>query len=175
MTENEKIEPLEKIGKEVMDRYNKHPSGWRFLSDAHNNMLALGPKHGYRLKIMPITPTQTTGAGAKVKLKPKTRDKLQKLPPWGLRPLSKAEVRKLLLASIKDRNATGKISNKLLKRDPVPFKKSEEHNLLGPTASHQDLNSIIKGQAKLERKLKHKTHELFKKQYPNRAGEHTYT
>lgn len=175
MTENEKIKPLEKIGKEVIDRYNKHPSGWRFLHDAHHNILALGPKRGYRLKILPVTPRESTGVGTRVNLEPDTRKQLRKLPPWGLRPISEEEVRKLLLASMKNEQVPRKTSKKLMERDPVAFKESDEHNLLGPATAHQNLNSIIKGQEKLERKLKQETYDLFKQQYPQRAGKHTYT
>lgn len=175
MTENKKIKPLEKIGKEVIERYNKHPSGWRFLHDAHHNILALGPRRGYRLKIMPITPKKSTGVGVKVNLESSTREEVQKLPPWGLRPISETEVRKLLLASMKNKQIPRKISKRLMERKPVPFKDKEEHNLLGPIAFPRDLNSIIKGQKKLERRLKRETYELFKQRYPRRAGKNTYT
>ena len=56
-------EPIEPLISKIMNQYNKDPEGWSILIDQNLNVLIMGPKVGYRLKLIPLNLQEYTGVG----------------------------------------------------------------------------------------------------------------
>jgi hypothetical protein len=55
------IEPIKSLMNEIMSQYNGRPIDWNVLTDYKGNVLILGPKEGYMLKMVSINPKKYTG------------------------------------------------------------------------------------------------------------------
>lgn len=156
-----------------MAQYNRSPGGWFALSDRKGNVLILGPQSAYGLRFIPLDPQRYTGVGVQVTTPVGLRKTLREFPPYGFRPLSKADVRQLQEVL----NRFGAVPNALMMRllgtEPVAMDRLNELRprgvLSGPVAFTPSLNTIVKGQEELERKLEMKAYKLFKRKYPTRA------
>jgi len=154
-----------------MSQYNKHPEGWKVLSDQKGNVLIHGPRNAYRLKLIPLSPEAYTGVGAKLNNVKEMQKLTKRGPPFGLRPLSQAETKELLTSS---QQGQAEVISKLLEAKPLSagsiFKKKPTAILSGPIISHPNLSAISKSQKELESKLAIDANRLFRKKYPGRAA-----
>ena len=165
-------EPIDLLANKILTRYNKQPLGWNVLRDFKGNVLIIGPKEGYMLKLIAINPQEYTGVGMKIR-SPKRIQKLVKgAPQYGYRPLPNTQAKELL-NSFQNTEKQNRIISEILERKPVPtweFKKKKPKLILnGPIMTHPDLSTISKSQRKLDLKLRHEAQKIFKKKYPQRA------
>ena len=165
-------EPIDSLSHKIIKRYNKQPLGWTVLRDFKGNVLIIGPKEGYMLKLVTINPQEYTGVGMKIK-SPRHIQKLVKgAPQYGYRPLPNRQAKELL-NSFQNIEKQNKIISEVLERQPIPTweieKKKPSLILNGPILAHPDLSAISKSQRKLDLKLKIEAQKLFKKKYPHRA------
>ncbi|MEJ2241237.1 MAG: hypothetical protein P8Y18_03725 [Candidatus Bathyarchaeota archaeon] len=167
------IEPIESLMPKIFKRYNDLPVGWNILRDYKGNLLIIGPNEGYMLKIVPITPQESTGVGIKVESTNQIRRIIAGAPSYGFRPLSTQQTEKLVKSFQQGKNQN-KLLSKLLEKNPVSIpelnKEKPESILGGPLINHPDLSTISKGQRQLEAKLKIESMKLFKMKYPQRAS-----
>ena len=168
------VEPIESVMRRIMDQYNKKPEGWSVLTDHKGNVLVLGSRMGYRLKLIPLNPQEYTGVGIRIGGLKEMREVVEGVPSYGLRPLSGMETKKLL-STIHQRGAVrNKLIKKLLGITPVPtweLQKKETKTVLGgPVIVHPNLSAISKSQRELEMKLAVEADKLFRKKYPGRAA-----
>lgn len=167
------IEPLERVTKEIMRRYNKKPEAWSVLADTRGNIIVLGPTLGYRLKFIALGPHKYTGVGAKVKNVKKLRDIVEGTPPYGFRPLSKNKIDVLFTALRRKGKLERRMVAELLEPKPIStgrlMKIKPRAILSGPVITHPDLSSISWRQRELERKLALEAEKLFRKRHPLRA------
>lgn len=166
-------EPIESLMNEIMLRYNRKPEGWKVLTDHKGNVLILGPKAGYRLKLVPLNPQDYIGVGVKIGGAKEVRRIVEGVPSYGFRPLSGKEI-KLLFSTIHQKSTIqNRLVKKLLSMKPVPTwqlqKNKPEAVLAGPVVTHPNLSAISKSQRKLEKKLAVEAYKLFRKKYPGRA------
>jgi len=167
-------EPIESLMRRIIDQYNKKPEGWSVLTDHKGNVLVLGPRMGYRLKLIPLNPQEYTGVGVSIGDAKEIRKVVEGVPSYGFRPLSGMETKKLL-STIHQRDA---VQNRLIKEllgiKPVPtweLQKKETKTVLGgPVITHPNLSAISKSQRELEVKLAVEAYKLFRKKYPGRAA-----
>lgn len=153
--------------KEIINRYNRCPKGWRFVSDYRGNAIIIGPDVGYQLKLMMINPNESIGVGAKLEnfetIKGMTKTEFDA----GFRILDESALRTL---------ASGDFSAdfllKLLERDPSPLSELNRGKAVlgGPFLSHPDIRTISKSQQELEEKLAMELNKLFRTKYPHRAN-----
>lgn len=168
------VEPIESVMRRIIDQYNKKTEGWSVLTDHKGNVLVLGPRMGYRLKLIPLNPQEYTGVGVRIGGTKEMRKVVEGVPSYGFRPLSGIETKKLL-SNIHQR---GTVQNRLLKKlmgiNPVPTwelqKKETKIVLGGPVIAHPNLSAISKSQRELEVKLAVEADKLFRKKYPGRAA-----
>lgn len=155
----------------IMSQYNKHPEGWKVLSDQKGNVLIFGPRNAYRLKLIPLNPEEFIGVGAKLNNVREVKRLEKRGPPFGLRPLSHAETRELLTSG---QQGQAKMISKLLETRPLPveniFKKKPNAILSGPIIRYPNLSAISKSQKELESKLTIDANRLFRKRHPGRAA-----
>jgi len=166
------IEPVHTLSNKIIKRYNKQPVGWTVLRDFKGNILIIGPKEGYMLKLVTINPQEYTGVGMKIK-SPRHLQKLVKgAPLYGYRPLPNTKAKELI-TSFNNTEKQYKIISEILEKNPISTweleKKKPSLILNGPILSHPDLSTISKSQRKLDLKLKIEAQKLFKKKYPHRA------
>jgi hypothetical protein len=165
-------EPVELLANKIMDRYNKHPVGWRVLRDFRGNVLVTGPKEGYMLKIIMINPQEYTGIGVKIDKPRELRALVEGAPLFGYRPLTNVQTRELL-ASFRQRERQNRIISEILEREPGPMLEMDKNRmdaiLSGPIIAHPDLSAISKSQRELELKLRIGAEKLFREKYPHRA------
>jgi hypothetical protein len=156
-----------------MNQYNKKPEGWTVLTDHKGNVLVLGPKTGYRLKLIPLNPQEYTGVGIEIDGPKEKRRVAEGVPSYGFRPLSNTETEELLNTA-HQRYTLNKLINKLLEIKPVPTgelkKKKPKAVLSGPVITHPNLSAISNSQKELESKLAVEADKLFRKKYPGRAA-----
>ena len=165
-------EPIESLMPRILNRYNRKPSGWMVLTDSHRNVLVLGPKIGYRLKLVQLNPRQFTGVGVKIKNTRRIRKQVEGGPSYGFRPLSSSAVEQLIVSG-----DSGRIPNELLNDffnlSPVPLgdinKTRPKAILSGPVLVHPNLNVLSTSQKKLEAKLSLEADKLFRTKYSYRA------
>lgn len=167
-------EPIESLMSKIMDRYNKRPQGWKVLTDHKGNVLILGPKAGYRLRLVPLNPKEYTGVGTKIDKAGKIRNAVEGFPSYGFRPLSNKQT-KLLFSTVRQKGTIhNRLVNKLLGRNPVPTWQLQQNRpkavLTGPVISQPTLKNISKSQRKLEEKLTAEAYKLFRKRHPGRAA-----
>jgi len=166
-----RTQPIESLMNRIMSQYNKHPEGWKVLSDQKGNVLIYGPRNAYRLKLIPLSPEAYTGVGAKLNNVKEMQKLTKRGPPFGLRPLSQAETKELLTSS---QQGQAEVISKLLEAKPLPvgsiFKKKPTAILSGPIISHPNLSAISKSQKELESKLAIDANRLFRKRHPGRAA-----
>ena len=168
-----KTESFESLMRRVMDAYNKHPKGWNVLADPKGNVLILGRKEGYRMKLIPLNPYEHTGVGVRIKVGEELRGLLTDAPSYGFRPLPPTVMQALVREA-----GRGTVSNALAKRllsiQPRPSWNVRDEDtmavLRGPVISHPDLSAISKGQRELDAKLAKAGNELFRRRHPQRAA-----
>ena len=166
------VEPVEILMARILRQYNNKPEGWNVLTDSKGNVLVLGPKAGYRLKLISLNPVEYTGVGMKIKRLNDVRKAISSEPSYGFRPLAKDVVRELL--NYKSQSRQNAMIYELLKQKPVSTGEIEKRKpraiLGGPIIAHPDLNIISDNQRKLEAKLALEADKLFKRKYPGRAA-----
>ena len=166
-------EPLERITKKIMDRYNRKPEGWNVLTDRRGNILVLGPKSSYMLRLISLGPDRYIGVGAKVGGLEKMRGMVEGTPPYGFRPLSKRKTQVLLTALQRKGRLEKATVKEILGSKPLSTPEIMERRphavLSGPVIAHPDLGSISQRQRELERKLALEAFRLFRKRHPLRA------
>jgi len=168
------IEPVDSLMRKILALYDRNPSGWSVLSDHRGNVLVLGPELGFRLRLVPLNPREYTGVGVQLTDIAELQKSLKGFPSYGLRPMSKSDVKQLFNALSHFGTVPKMLVRRLLKVEPVPswqlnrFKPGAILN--GPVAFSLNLNKIVKGQAELERKLEAEAYKLFRKKYPTRAS-----
>lgn len=166
-------EPLERITKRIMDRYNRRPEGWNVLTDRRGNILVLGPRSSYMLRVIPLGPDRYTGVGARVGGLEKMRGMVDGSPPYGFRPLSKRKTQFLLT----ELQTKGRLEKAMVKEilgskplsTPEIMERRPHAVLSGPVIAYSDLGSISQRQRELERKLTLEADKLFRKRHPLRA------
>lgn len=166
-----RTQPIESLMQSIMRQYNKHPEGWKVLSDQKGNVLIYGPRNAYRLKLIPLSPEAYTGVGAKLNNVKEMQNLKKGGSPFGLRPLSQATTKELLTSS---QQGQAEAISKILEAKPLPigniFKKKPTAILSGPIISHPNLSAISKSQKKLGSKLSLDAIRLFRKKHPRRAA-----
>lgn len=166
-------EPIESLVSRIMKQYDKKPEGWTVLTDHKGNVLVLGPKIGYRLKLIPLNPQEYTGVGIKIAGLREMRRVVEGVPSYGFRPLSSVETEELL-NTVHQGYIQSKLINKFLEMKPVSTgelkKKRPKAVLSGPVIAHSNLGAISKSQRELEAKLAVEADKLFRKKYPQRAA-----
>jgi hypothetical protein len=166
------VEPVETLMTRILRQYNNKPEGWNVLTDSKGNVLVLGPRTGYRLKLISLNPVEYTGVGMKINRLNEVRKALSSEPSYGFRPLAKDVIGELL--NNKSQSRQNAIIYELLKKNPVSTREIERRKpraiLGGPIISHPDLNIISSNQRKLEAKLSLEADKLFKRKYPGRAA-----
>jgi hypothetical protein len=166
------IEPIESILNKIMRRYDGRPTDWNVLIDYKGNVLVLGPKEGYMLKMVSINPEKQIGVGIKLDSPNEMRRLVDGGPSWGFRPLSAIHTKELLNGFRHAEKRKGLVSE-ILKRKPVSTlelkRKRPKAVLSGPFIRYPDLSDISTSQKELELKLKIEAEKLFRKKYPYRA------
>ena len=89
-------QPIDSLSKKIINRYNKQPVGWSILRDLKGNVLIVGPKKGYMLKVITINPQEYTGVGMEIENPNDIRTLLKGAPQYGYRPLRKGQAKELL-------------------------------------------------------------------------------
>jgi|YelNatPaOPRAMG01_1025707.scaffolds.fasta_scaffold03505_4 hypothetical protein len=166
--------PLEELMKEVLDRYNKRPQGWRVIADQKGNVIVQGPNVIYRVKLLPLSPVEYTGVGVEMSGLESLNVWDKGVPPYGFRPLVGDDVLQFLKALQRGDHMKLEFIRRLLDREPVPTWELTGRGLggilSGPIISHPDLSSISREQQELDRKLLLEVNRLFWKRQPFRAG-----
>jgi len=111
--------PVELLANKIMGRYNKQPVGWTVLRDFKGNVLVIGPKEGYMLKIITINPQEYTGIGVKIDSPRELRTLVDGSPAFGYRPLTNMQAEELL-NSFRHRERQNRLISEILERKPVP-------------------------------------------------------
>lgn len=167
------IEPIESLMGKIRERYDRKPEGWNVLIDGKGNMLVIGPKFSYRLKLIPLNPQEYTGVGVRIEGLEKIRGVMEEVPSYGFRPLSPGETKELL-KTVQRGAVQNKLIKKLLRVKPVPTWELKEKRakayLGGPIIAHPNLSTISKSQRELESRLNVEADKLFRKKYPGRAA-----
>jgi len=168
------VEPIESLMRRIIDQYNKKPEGWSVLTDHKGNVLVLGSRMGYRLKLIALNPQEYTGVGVRISGTKQMRKVVEGVPSYGFRPLSGMDTKKLL-STIHQRSAVqNRVIKKLLDINPVStwelHKKETKTVLGGPVITHPNLSAISKSQRELEVKLAVEADKLFRNKYPGRAA-----
>ena len=168
------VEPIESLTNKIMDRYNRKSEGWAVLTDYKGNVLVLGPRVGYRLKLIPLNPYEYTGVGIEIGGLEEMRRVVEGIPSYGFRPLSAGETEELFNAVHRDDVIQNKLIKKLLGMKPVPPGELQKEGLKailsGPVIAHPDLNAISKSQRELDVRLATEAAKLFREKYPHRAA-----
>lgn len=167
-------EPIESLMNNILKRYNRKPEGWNVLIDGRGNVLIIGPKVGYRLKLITLNPQEYTGVGTKIEGLEEMRRILKGIPSYGFRPLSTKETKELF-NTVHNRDAVqNKLIKELLGMKPVPTWELQEKRtkafLSGPIITHPNLSAISERQRELEARLSIEADKLFRKKFPRRAG-----
>lgn len=162
------IEPIERVAKEILNKYNRNPKGWVYLRDK-NSILIIGPEESYRLELIPLNPFEHIGVGTKVKITEEAKKISRDTPSFGWRPFSDKAIERILTTAIKNRGLLPKsIVKRILGVKPTPLNKIEGRSIVGPIV-YSNFREIIKGQRELDLKLEREAQKLFRKRYPERA------
>ena len=143
------------------------------MVDFKGNVLVIGPKEGYRLKMISLNPHQYTGVGIKLDDAETLQRLVEGTPSYGLRLLSRKQAT-ALLKRFHERNFQNKVVRDVLATKPVATWELEAKKpkafLSGPIIAHPDLATISSSQRKLEARLAAEANTLFRRKYPHRAA-----
>lgn len=158
---------IEEFLKEIVNRYNKCPKGWRFVSDYRGNAIVIGPDVGYQLKLMMINPNESIGVGTKITNFETIKEMTKTEFDAGFRIMDESALKTLISG-----NFSIDFILKLLERDPSPLSELNKGKAIlgGPFLSHPDIRMISKSQQELEEKLAMELNKLFRMKYPHRAN-----
>jgi len=169
-----RTKPIELVLREIMKQYNEVPDGWNVLADHSGNILVMGPDSSFWLRTVSLSPYSYIGVGVEVDRSRRIERIVEGTPPYGLRPLSKSEAKRLLDSFRGKSESQGKIIEELLSVKPASAQDIEERNpeavISGPILGHPDLGAISSKQRELERRLAVEADRLFRERYPMRAG-----
>jgi len=167
-------EPIEVMLSKILQQYNKSPEGWNVISDHRGNIIVLGPKTNYWLRLVPISPNNYAGTGIQIDGSSKIEQIVKDTPHYGLRPLSRRDLSRLLRTFQSESRVHSDLIEKMLKKRPEAMRDINKIRpravLSGPILAHPDLSAISRGQRELERKLKMEAEKLFRERYPSRAS-----
>lgn len=163
--------PIEDILKTLLEKYNKNPRGWSILVDPQGNIIVLGPKVAYRLKVIPLGPAQFTGVGVAIEDVDEIKSLIKGVPSFGVRPLTSAHLKMIEKELLEKGTISWETLRKLTKAEPVPLNKAlGSLALIGPELhTTRPLSEIIKGQRELDLLLQREANKLFREKYPHRA------
>lgn len=168
------IKPLDQITRRILEQYDKSPEGWSVLSDSKGNVIILGPRSRYRLKLIPLSPNEYTGVGVGMEKSERITRMVEGASPFGFRPVSRQEAKELFGAMSQAGRVDRRVIQGLLGRRPISIKEimeiKPETLLGGPVIAHPDLSSISRRQRELDEKLAREAEKLFRRKYPLRAG-----
>ncbi len=136
------------------------------------NMLVLGPKTGYKLRLILLNPKEYTGIGVKINGLEEIRKTLKGIPSYGFRPLTGYRTKRLLDSIHQEGLIKENIVRELFRIKPVPTQELQgrtESIVSGPIITHPDLSTVSKSQRELEVRLTTEAERLFRMKYPSRA------
>ncbi|MBD3405965.1 MAG: hypothetical protein GF411_07555 [Candidatus Lokiarchaeota archaeon] len=167
------VEPVEDLFPRILEKFNEHPRGWRVLSTPHGEMLFVGTDTSFQVKAIPLGPKKFTGAGMEISSPRKVIDTLRRTPEYGLRPLKRVDLQKLM-ASMENPSLTSEHLQEIIQRAPIaPHEINPELEnpfLTGPVLTRPDLSSISTEIGTSQKRLDEYARENFRKRYPMRAG-----
>ncbi len=170
--ENE-VEPAEEILDRIMQQYAVEPHGWHVISTPTGDMLVLGPRSSFQLKLITLGPTEFTGVGVELASSPKSISPIRSAPSFGLRALSTGDLDHLVRAIHGDSESIGEAKSILERRPLSPSEieqKNIDHILSGPIFTRPDLDSLDSTISSLKQKLTSSAQDRFRKKYPLRSG-----
>ncbi|MEJ5292999.1 MAG: hypothetical protein WHS82_05295 [Candidatus Methanosuratincola sp.] len=162
----------DEIIREIIEKYNKKPLGWKMASDLRGNAIVVGPDSGYRLKMMMISPSENIGFGARFEPKD-VETSIATGYSFGFRPLPSDLFEKMLEGKLSGSGDRQNIIGKILESDPVPLNRigPDAAGILGgPFLHHPDLRAVSKAQQELDERLRIEVEREFIRRYPLRAS-----
>lgn len=170
------IRTAEEIVKEILEGYNRKPSGWQIALDHRGNSVFIGPGKGYMVKTMMISPQENLGVGVMLDDADGLRSALGSTAPSGFRPMGRDLAQKVLndLSTEGDAEQREQLINRILRIEPVPTWDLERRGVGGivggPYLALPDLSMVSKSQSELDLKLGRELQNLFMARHPLRAS-----
>lgn len=170
------VRTAEELLEEILEGYNKKPTGWQIALDHLGNSVFIGPSRAYVIKRMMISPQESLGVGLRLENAEPLRAALGQTAPSGFRPLGK-DLAQRVLTELSTEGREGQredLISKILKIEPVPTWDLERDGIGGivggPYMTHPDLRLISKSQSELDLRLNRELQNLFMARYPMRAS-----
>jgi len=149
---------LEESINEIIEKYNKKPKGWKFISDFKGNIIVIGPDMGYQLKVMMINPYESIGIGTRLYKPINEPIKYDFKYNSGFRILDEKSFKEIISGNYN-------IIWNILRKDPIPtYELNKGKIILGGPILATDIKS------KIEEKLSIELEKLFRKKYPFKAN-----
>lgn len=170
------IRRAEDVVKEILEGYNKRPSGWQIALDHRGNSVFIGPGKGYMIKTMMISPQESLGVGVMLDDLEGLRSALGSTAPSGFRPMGRDLAQKVLtdLSAEGDAARREQLINRILSIEPVPTwelgRRGVGGIVGGPYLAHPDLRMVSRSQSELDLKLGMELQNLFMARHPLRAS-----
>lgn len=161
------IKSMEEIMKEIYKKYNENPYGWKVLSGIDNkgfiNLYFIHKDKAWHIKIWQVNPYKNIGFGTFIEDFGEIK-KLEELPSYGFRNLSKKEIIEILSLPPKE------VIKKILNIQPIPIDELNKPIILeGPIAfSNRPLSFLSEKQKSLDEKLSSELEKLIIKKYIDR-------
>ncbi len=158
--------------REIFEKYNKRPLGWKVASDLKGNTIVVGPDSGYRLKAMAISPYENIGYGARFDPK-ELEGSIDTYYQFGFRPVPADLLAEILKINTMGTETEQGILGRILKKEPSPLDRIGPNIggiLGGPFLQHPDLRLVSKAQQELDEKLRMEVDREFIRRHPLRAS-----
>jgi len=166
-------EPAEELIPRIMREYSRRPGGWHILNTPDGDMLIVGPRSAFQLRLIPLSPTDFTGVGVEISPDIEGLSNIRSAPSFGLRPLSDDDLQVLFDAMTGQLTSPDRVEQ-IIRRDPVaPTEidaKRYSHVLSGPVLTRPNLSSVDSTLLELRDKLEQSAREIFRRKYPLRSG-----
>ncbi|UCE10849.1 MAG: hypothetical protein JSW61_02670 [Candidatus Thorarchaeota archaeon] len=143
------------------------------MSTPKGDMLVLGPDSAFQLKLIPLNPSEFTGAGMELSKSSRVLDQIRRSPEFGLRPLFDSDIEKLLRSISTPDGALPHLQS-IIKRTPLSpvelARTDTTHLLTGPVLTRPDFHTLSSETKRLQQSLEREAMETFRRRYPMRAG-----
>ena len=166
-------EPAEEIVPRILKRYSERPRGWHIMNTPRGEVLVLSSDSAFQLKLIPLNPTEFTGAGIELPESNDTVDRIRTSPEFGLRPVSETDIQNIANAMSGSEEARKDV-REVLKRAPLSVEdlsaSTSSHILQGPVLTRPDLGSLSPDILKMQLAPDRSAQKIFRDRHPMRAG-----
>jgi len=165
--------PADEVKRELLKRYSADPKGWRVLvgrdPKGYSDLIVIHGSDLWQVKEFKLNPYESTGFGVRGRVKENEfLRKARSTHPFGLRPLSRSQIRNMVNGLQREDDINGLIGQ-IMQTEPVsPSRVTSSIVAQGPIMRYPTPTSLISAeQGELDLKLRSELDSMLQRKHPH--------